>query len=48
MIETTKKIYMIMEYAPNGELFDYIVNKNRFYLKKYYLRLDEKESAKFL
>lgn len=34
--EDTKKIYMIMEYAENGELFDLIV-KNK--------RLQEKEAA---
>lgn len=30
IIETPKKLYLIMEYAPNGELFDHIVNKTRY------------------
>ena len=38
IIESTKNIYLIMEYAPNGELFDYIVSKRR---------LSEKEACKF-
>lgn len=25
IIETQKKLYLVMEFAPNGELFDYIV-----------------------
>jgi 5'-AMP-activated protein kinase catalytic alpha subunit len=29
IIETPKQLYLIMEYAPNGELFDYIVEKSR-------------------
>ena len=38
IIETDLAIYMIMEYAPGGELFDYIVSKQR---------LNEKEAAMF-
>ena len=38
IIETSYAIYMIMEYAEGGELFDYIVNKGR---------LTEKEAAFF-
>ena len=38
IIETSFAIYMIMEYAEGGELFDYIVNKGR---------LSEKEAAFF-
>lgn len=38
IIETSFAIYMIMEYAEGGELFDYIVNKGR---------LQEKEAANF-
>lgn len=29
IIETTKQLYLIMEYADGGELFDYIVNNSR-------------------
>ncbi|OXB83670.1 UNVERIFIED_CONTAM: hypothetical protein H355_015318, partial [Colinus virginianus] len=29
VIETSKKIFMILEYCPGGELFDYIVSKDR-------------------
>ncbi|KAI4876192.1 hypothetical protein NFI96_019337, partial [Prochilodus magdalenae] len=29
VIETTSKIYMVLEYCPGGELFDYIVAKDR-------------------
>lgn len=38
IIETPTKLYLIMEYASGGELFDYIV-KNQ--------KLSEKESCKF-
>jgi serine/threonine protein kinase len=38
IIETEKYIYLIMEYASGGELFDYIVSKNQ---------LSEKESSTF-
>ena len=38
VIETSKSVYFIMEYAPGGELFNYIVKK------KY---LDEKEASFF-
>lgn len=38
IIETSYAIFMIMEYAEGGELFDYIVKKGR---------LDEKEAAFF-
>ena len=38
IIETDLAIYLIMEYAAGGELFDYIVSKQR---------LDEKEAARF-
>ena len=39
IIETKKDIYLIMEYADGGELFDYIVKKKR---------VDEKEAAGFM
>lgn len=39
IIETAKEIYLIMEYARGGELFEYIVNRKR---------VREKEAAKFL
>ena len=29
IIETSKSLYLIMEYASGGELFDYIVSKGR-------------------
>jgi BR serine/threonine kinase len=29
VLESTRHIYMVMEYAPNGELFDYIANRER-------------------
>ena len=29
IIETQKRLYMIMENCSNGELFDYITSKNR-------------------
>ncbi|XP_029466760.1 maternal embryonic leucine zipper kinase-like isoform X1 [Rhinatrema bivittatum] len=29
VIETSKKIFMILEYCPGGELFDYIIAKDR-------------------
>ena len=38
IIETSRKLYLIMEYASGGELFDYIVNKSR---------LDENEACRF-
>ena len=38
IIENTERIYLIMEYASGGELFDYIVSKDR---------LPEKQAAKF-
>lgn len=37
IIETKKQLYLIMEFAEGGELFDYIVSKKR---------LDEDESCK--
>ena len=37
IIETKKQLYLIMEFAEGGELFDYIVSKKR---------LDETESCK--
>lgn len=36
IIETPKQIYLIMEFAAGGELFDYIVSKNK---------CDEKEAC---
>ena len=30
IIETHQKIYLIMEYASNGELFDFIVKNKKF------------------
>ncbi|KAK7507429.1 hypothetical protein BaRGS_00001364 [Batillaria attramentaria] len=38
VIETEEKFYMILEYCPEGELFDYIVSKDR---------LDEEEARIF-
>ena len=38
MIETDKVVYLVMEHASKGELFDYIVSKNK---------LKEKEACKF-
>lgn len=38
IIENTERIYLIMEYAQGGELFDYIVSKER---------LNEKEACAF-
>jgi 5'-AMP-activated protein kinase catalytic alpha subunit len=38
IIETPRKLYLIMEYASGGELFDYIVKNNK---------LKEKEACKF-
>ncbi len=38
IIESSKNIYLIMEFAPNGELFEYIVARRR---------LSEKEACKF-
>jgi len=38
IIETPKQLYLIMEYASGGELFDYIVENTR---------LPEKEACKF-
>lgn len=38
IIETKARIFLIMEYACGGELFDYIVRKDR---------LTEKESCRF-
>lgn len=29
IIETSRQLFLIMEYAPGGELFDYIVKKRR-------------------
>ena len=29
VIETTSTIFMVLEYCPGGELFDYIVAKNK-------------------
>jgi len=39
IIETPRQLYLIMEYANGGELFDYIVANTR---------LEEKEACKFL
>jgi 5'-AMP-activated protein kinase catalytic alpha subunit len=38
IIETQKKLYLIMEYASGGELFDYIVQVQR---------VKEKEACRF-
>jgi len=38
IIETKKQLFLIMEYAMNGELFDYIVKKQK---------LSEKEACRF-
>ena len=38
IIETGKNIYLVMEFAPKGELFEYIVSKSK---------LTETEAAKF-
>jgi 5'-AMP-activated protein kinase catalytic alpha subunit len=38
IIETPKLLYLIMEFAPGGELFDHIVQKNK---------LEEKEACEF-
>lgn len=39
VIETDSDIYVVIEYSPNGELFDYIVSKGR---------LEEAEARRFL
>jgi 5'-AMP-activated protein kinase catalytic alpha subunit len=39
IIESEKELYLIMEYAWGGELFDYIVSHKR---------VKEKDAAKFL
>ncbi|EAR87771.2 Serine/Threonine kinase domain protein (macronuclear) [Tetrahymena thermophila SB210] len=39
IIETPRQLYLFMEYAPNGELFDYIVKRTR---------LSERQASKFL
>ena len=39
IIETPKELYLIMEYARGGELFEYIVSRKR---------VREKEAARFL
>lgn len=39
IIETDKELYLIMEYARGGELFEYIVNRKR---------VREKDACKFL
>mmetsp|Transcript_106818 Transcript_106818/g.308983 ORF Transcript_106818/g.308983 Transcript_106818/m.308983 type:complete len:318 (-) Transcript_106818:114-1067(-) len=39
MIETPRQLYLIMEYAPGGELFDYIVERGR---------AEESEACRFL
>ena len=39
IIETPKVLYLIMEYARGGELFEYIVNRKR---------VREKEACRFL
>jgi len=38
IIETPKQLYLITEYAPGGELFNYIVENQR---------VKEKEAARF-
>ena len=38
IIETTARVFLIMEYACGGELFDYIVRKDR---------LSEEEACRF-
>jgi 5'-AMP-activated protein kinase catalytic alpha subunit len=38
IIETNRQLFLIMEHANGGELFDYIVKRKR---------LDEKEACKF-
>ena len=38
IIETPEKLYLILEYASGGELFDYIVDQGQ---------IEEKEAAKF-
>jgi serine/threonine protein kinase len=38
IIETSRQLYLIMEYSPNGELFDYIVKKRK---------LQEGEASRF-
>jgi 5'-AMP-activated protein kinase catalytic alpha subunit len=30
IIESQKYLFLVMEYCPNGELFDYIVKKERY------------------
>merc|ERR1719220_2973078 len=39
IIETPRQLYLIMEYAPGGELFDYIVEHGR---------AEEREACRFL
>jgi serine/threonine protein kinase len=38
IIETTTRVFLVMEYACGGELFDYIVRKDR---------LSEREACRF-
>jgi 5'-AMP-activated protein kinase catalytic alpha subunit len=38
IIETSRQLFLIMEYVPGGELFDYIVKKKR---------LPDKEACRF-
>ena len=38
LLETTRKIFLVLEYCSGGELFDYIVDKDK---------LDEREARQF-
>ena len=51
IIETPKQLYLFMEFAPKGELFDHIVNSSRAFLPYSQVnktRLTEKEACRFL
>ena len=40
IIETQTDIYLIMEYSPNGELYEYIVKKKKLLLDFFKVNLN--------